>query len=156
MNEELTEILNERFEDLVFRKAALGDVIEVPARRFYEVASFLKEDERFAFDFLNNYTAVDRPPERIELYALLFSYPHRRKLALCTSLDRADPRIRTISDLWPAADWYEREMFDLFGIVFAGHPDLRRLFLPDYWKGHPLRKDYADSRIIPKPEVFCE
>ena len=83
------------------------------------------------------------PPETIEVIYHLHSQTHDRKLALKVKLDRADPRVPTVEPVWRMADWYERECYDLLGVVFEGHPDLRRILLPFDWEGHPLRKDYV-------------
>ncbi|GAB4162744.1 MAG: hypothetical protein Kow00107_09950 [Planctomycetota bacterium] len=156
MTQDIREILSSRFRDIHFVQKPIGLVATVLEWQWREVAEFCHADERLAFDFLFNYTAVDRPPEDIEVYAQLFSYLHRHKLVLRVVLERDEPELKTLSSIWPAANWYEREMFDLFGIVFLGHPNLKRLFLPDYWKGHPLLKDYQDDRIVPLPEVLSE
>ena len=71
-----------------------------------------------------------------------------------TRLPRIEPHITSVTDLWPGANWHEREVFDLFGITFDGHPDLRRLLLPDDWVGHPLRKDYEDAGMIRRPDYL--
>jgi NADH-quinone oxidoreductase subunit C len=71
---------------------------------------------------------------------------------LKTRVPREDARIESVTSLWPGAEWHEREVYDLFGIVFEGHPDLRRILLPDDWEGHPLRKDYRDDRLIRRPD----
>ena len=73
---------------------------------------------------------------------------------LKTKVRRDDPHLESLVRVWPAANWQEREVFDLFGIVFDGHPDLRRILLPEDWVGHPLRKDYEDDRIIRRPDYI--
>lgn len=150
------DILKERFGEIGFITRPMGLLAIVPPWLFREVAAFCHSDDRLAFDFLNNYAAVDRPPSSMEVYAQLYSYRHKHKLTLRLTVDRDLCELHSISSIWPAANWYEREMYDLFGITFLGHPDLRRLFMPDYWVGHPLRKDYQDSRIVPLPEVLSE
>ena len=82
----------------------------------------------------------------VDVYVLV-SIAHHRRLRLKVRLHGDDARIATVSDVWPAANWLEREVWDLFGVVFDGHPDLHRLLMPDDWEGHPLRKDYAMGRI---------
>ena len=98
------------------------------------------------FDYLVFVTAVDRPAEaRFELQYLISRYDDGRQLALVTDVPREAPEIDTVSGIWAGADWHERETFDMFGIVFRGHPFLRRILLDEDWPGHPLRKDYVDT-----------
>ncbi|MFA4985827.1 MAG: NADH-quinone oxidoreductase subunit C [Candidatus Brocadiia bacterium] len=156
MSEVIRQALLDRFPGVTFYEKAIGLVAVVPSDNFRDIAEFCRDDERLACDFLHNYAAADFPPDRMEVFVMLYSYRHGHKFTLKTSVDRAEPKLHSLSAVWPAADWYEREMFDLFGIVFAGHPDLRRLFCPDYWVGYPLRKDYQDLRIVPLPEVMSE
>jgi len=107
----------------------------------------LRDETALAFDFLQNLTAVDWiKRDTIELVYHLFSYEHRHSLAVKVDLPRAAPRAPSVTALWPSADWMEREQFDLLGVVFEGHPDLRRLLMPDDWVGHPMRKDYREPK----------
>ncbi|MCL4079027.1 NADH-quinone oxidoreductase subunit C [Coriobacteriia bacterium Es71-Z0120] len=105
------------------------------------------------FDRLGMVTAVDRGDEFEVVYRL-----QSRRLAagmfLKTAVPYSEPTVPTMCDLWPAANWQEREVYDLFGIIFEGHPDLRRILLPEDWVGHPLRKDYEDERIIRRPDYI--
>jgi NADH-quinone oxidoreductase subunit C len=116
--------------------------------RWAEVAKVLRDHDALAFDFLENVTAVDRPgtpetPGTIELVYHFFSYLRRHRFVVKIELPREAPRVRSLTPLWQSANWLEREQYDLLGVVFEGHPDLRRLLLPEDWAGHPLRKDYA-------------
>jgi len=98
------------------------------------------------FDYLLFMTAVDRPEAaRFEVVYLLTRYDDGRQLALLADVPREAPEIDTVSGIWAGADWHERETYDMFGIVFRGHPFLRRILLDDDWPGHPLRKDYVDT-----------
>lgn len=96
------------------------------------------------YNFFEDMTAVDWSPAspRFQLSYHLLSHAFKERIRLRVLLDESDPRIDSITAVWPGANYYEREVFDLFGIHFAGHPDLRRIMLPDDWQGHPLRKDY--------------
>jgi NADH-quinone oxidoreductase subunit C len=96
------------------------------------------------FDLLVELTAVDFWPRepRYEVVYILVALEHRFRLRLKVPLQGEDAHVRTVSDVWPAANWLEREVWDLFGIVFDGHPDPRRLLMPEDWEGFPLRKDY--------------
>jgi NADH-quinone oxidoreductase subunit C len=106
------------------------------------------------FDYLLFVTAVDYPAEkRIEMVYLLTNFRDGRSIALLADLDRNRPSIESVSDVWDAADWHEREVFDMFGVQFSGHPDLRRILLDDTWDGFPLRKDYVDKThdVVKRP-----
>ena len=109
------------------------------------VATFLKTDPALAFDCLSDQSGVDYPKrEQIEVVYHLFSYGRRHALTVKVGLARDNPRLATVATVWRTAIWQEREIFDLLGVVFAGHPDLRRILLPEDWVGHPLRKDYVE------------
>lgn len=119
----------------------------VAAEAIAEVAAFCKSDPELAFDNLMCLSAVDFPkekPPRMELVYHLFSYRHRHVHVLKVYLPREEPKAPTVEGVWGAANWHEREAYDLFGILFEGHSDLRRILLPDDWQGHPLRKDWQD------------
>lgn len=110
------------------------------------VCRFLRDDPDLAFDFLSDVTGVDRlmlpePSPRFEVVYHVYSLQHRRRLRLKVRV--ADGQaVPTVTGVWPTANWHEREVYDLFGVPFEGHPDLRRILMPDDWEGHPLRKDY--------------
>ena len=109
-----------------------------------EICEFLRHDPELHFDFLVDVTAVDRYPvePRFEVVYHLRSISLKHRLRLKAPLGGADPRIDSLVGLWPGANMLEREVFDLFGIHFNGHPHLCRLLMPDDWEGHPLRKEY--------------
>ncbi len=116
------------------------------ASRWVEVCRHLKETQGLQFDFCEDLTAVDWPKRNvIEVVVHLVSYPLRHTLKLKAETDRATPVIDSLTPVWKTADWFEREVYDLFGVTFTGHPDLRRIMLPDDWIGHPLRKDYQEA-----------
>jgi len=111
-----------------------------------ELCAFAKADPGLAFDALEDLTALDWPQRNvIELVLHLFSFQHRHGVVVKVELDRAAPSAPTLSAVWRAAEWFEREVLDLFGVTFVGHPDPRRIMLPDDWEGHPLRKDYREA-----------
>ena len=118
------------------------------------VARALHDRDDLAFVFLSELTAADYWPRepRFEVIYILVSLAHRRRLRLKVRLHGADAHVATVSDVWPAANWLEREVWDLFGIVFDGHPDPRRLLMPEDWDGFPLRKDYP-VQIAMKPRT---
>ena len=120
---------------------------EVPA-----LARALRDRPELAFDFLAELTAVDYWPKepRYEVVYVLVSLAHRLRLRMKVRVPADDPHVATVSGIWPAANWLEREVWDLYGIAFDGHPDPRRLLMPEDWQGYPLRKDYpVQIRMTP-------
>ncbi|MEW6500863.1 MAG: NADH-quinone oxidoreductase subunit NuoB [Thermodesulfobacteriota bacterium] len=125
--------------------------LTVPTRRYLELIAFLKNSSTLNMDFLLQVTAVDRIGH-FELLVHLFSITMGHKVFVRCVVDRQHPEIDSVSHLYPGAAWHEREVYDLFGIRFSNHPDLRRLFLEDTFPGHPLRKDFQDpSRVVQRP-----
>jgi NADH-quinone oxidoreductase subunit C len=122
----------------------LQTTIYVSADAVSGVASALRDRRDLAFTFLADITAVDFWPTepRFELVYILVSPANRLRLRLKVRLNAEGAHIATVSGIWPAANWLERELWDMFGIVFDGHPDPRRLLMPEDWDGYPLRKDY--------------
>lgn len=109
------------------------------------VATFCKTDPALRFECLSNESGVDYPKRgEIEVVYHLFSYALRHAVVLKVGVPRDHPRLATVSSVWRTAIWQEREIFDLLGVDFAGHPDQRRILLPEDWVGHPLRKDYVE------------
>jgi len=113
----------------------------IAAAKLTEIARYSRDVEQF--DLLEDYTAVDWPrrEKRFDLVAILYSFPHNTRLRLKIPL-AAGEIAASLVEIWPTANWLEREIFDMFGISFSGHPDLKRILLPEEWQGHPLRKDY--------------
>ncbi len=118
--------------------------VVVPREHLRRAAEFLHGDPEFHFAYLSDITGVDRFPvePRFELNYHLLSIPHRARLRLKVRVGASDPVVESVTAVWPVANWHEREIFDLFGVRFEGHPDLRRILMPEDWEGHPLRKDY--------------
>jgi len=118
--------------------------IVVPREHLRRACEFLATDPGLRFDFLSDITAVDKFPiePRFELNYHLVSLERRSRLRLKVRLSGQDPVAPSVVSVWPAANWHEREAFDLMGIRFEGHPDLTRILMPDDWEGYPLRKDY--------------
>jgi NADH-quinone oxidoreductase subunit C len=109
-----------------------------------EIGRWLRDEPALAFDWLACITGLDYPAEgKLAAAYDLYSTVHNHRVAVKVYVEREKARLPSVADLWPAADWHEREAYDLMGIVFEGHPDLRRILLPEDWQGHPLRKDYA-------------
>ena len=113
----------------------------IAAAQLAEIARYSRDDEKF--DLLEDLTAVDWPrrEKRFDLIAVLYSFPHNTRLRLKIPIAENE-RPASLAEIWPAAKWLEREIYDMFGMEFGGHPDLKRILLPDGWQGHPLRKDY--------------
>jgi NADH-quinone oxidoreductase subunit C len=137
--EELKEYLAPLLPEPQFEEGTEWLTIAIDPAHWEALARALRKH----FDYLFCVTAVDWRTHLTMVYHLT-STTHRHTLVVKAKLDRENPVIRTVSDIWRTAEFHEREAFDLFGIVFTGHPDLRRLFMTDEWKGWPLRKDYED------------
>jgi len=104
----------------------------------------LRDDKNCPFNFLSDVTAVDWYPSepRFEVVYHLLSIPNKERVRLTVKLEGGSPVLESLTSVWPAANFFEREVFDLFGIRFTGHPYLRRILMPEDWEGYPLRKDY--------------
>ena len=109
-----------------------------------QAAALLKDDPTCPFNFLSDITCVDWHPSepRFEVIYHLLSIPHKERVRLKVKLSGENPALDSLTSVWPGANYFEREVFDLFGVRFSGHPYLRRLLMPENWEGHPLRKDY--------------
>ncbi|MBI5399764.1 NADH-quinone oxidoreductase subunit C [Candidatus Saganbacteria bacterium] len=113
------------------------------------------ENIKAQYNFLVFITAVDYPERNvIGMVYHLRSLGNRDTLIIKIDLPREKPEIASVAGIWPAAEWHEREVFDLFGVNFLGHPDLRRILLPPDWEGSPLRKDYTKPGVIKRPETI--
>ena len=119
--------------------------VVVKADELVELAGFLRAEPRLRFDLLRCISAIDWPARNsIEVAYDLISTSLAHAFAIKVALDRTNPQVESVSGVWPAAEWHEREAFDLMGVTFLHHPDLRRILMPEDWPGHPLRKDYQD------------
>lgn len=109
-----------------------------------EVSKFLRDDPDLNFDFLSDLCGVDKTPSdnTLEVVYHLYSINKNHRVRLKAKVPTSKPNISSVVDVWKTADWHEREAYDLVGIIFDGHPDLRRILTPDGFEGHPLRKDY--------------
>ena len=125
---------------------ALGETtVIVPREQIVAACSFLKTTPGLNFDLLTDLCGFDRGPEeepRFEVNYHLFSTTRYHRLRLKVVLNEEDARVETVTGVWRTANWHERETYDLFGVIFEGHPDLRRILLPEDWQGHALRKDF--------------
>jgi len=127
--------------------------VRVEADAVARVARFLRDEPTLAFDFLMYVTAVDYPEEeKLTLLYHYFSYRHERSLLVKADVPRQGAEVPTVSHLYAAADWLEREVYDLFGVTFRDHPNLTRLLTPEGFEGHPLLKDFANDDYVPFPD----
>ncbi len=154
--EQVIQILQERFPDIALAPAPLVATpklttdqmcVRIPAERLVEVMMFLRDDERNRFEQLADLTCVDylnfpKADDRYGVTYSLLSLKHNHRLWAKCFVNDPDPEVPSVTSVWPGADWLEREVFDMFGVRFAGHPDLRRILTWDGFKSHPLRKDY--------------
>jgi NADH-quinone oxidoreductase subunit C len=142
-----TEKLRERFGDkAVLELKEFRDEVTLVVRSelIADMSLLLRDDPELRYDFLSDLCGVDWPgrPERFEVVYNLYSLRHRSRLRLKVRLPESDPAVPTVCGVWPTADWHEREAYDLYGIRFEGHPDLRRILNPDDFEGFPYRKDF--------------
>lgn len=145
---EIYEGIERRFPGKVseFKGDVLDPCLSVDPQSIVEVCRYLRDDPDLKFEVLSDLTAVDLPKEeKIQVVYHLYSYSRRHQIVLKAGLPREKPQVATMEGVWKTANWLEREVFDLFGVDFEGHSDLRRIMLPEDWKGHPLRKDYVEQ-----------
>lgn len=144
--EDIKSIIQENFPQAVLGENRESTPMTLILHRDYlhQVCDFLYASDVTYFDSLSCLTALDNGVEvnTMEVIYNLYSIPYDHHLMISVVLDRTKPSVDSISDIWRTANWHEREAFDLMGIQFEGHPDLRRILLPDDWEGHPLLKDY--------------
>ena len=152
----IVEALREAFPQLTLEPRPLltrdgrpGDqvYVRIEPRNLFDVLRFLRDDERTRFEQLSDLTCVDYLdfPDATDRYAVIYtllSVTHNHRFWIKCFVNDPEPKVPSVVSLWPGADWMEREVFDLFGVVFEGHPDLRRILTWDGFEGHPLRKDY--------------
>jgi NADH-quinone oxidoreductase subunit C len=150
---EITDLLSTQFgEPLQANTQNLQPYLTVSVEQLTDICRFLRDDERLFFDLLACITAIDNGPEAntMEVVYNLTSIPYEHNLMLKVLVPRNVkgaklPSVPSLAHIWRTADWHEREAFDLVGIQFSGHPDLRRILLPTDWVGHPLRTDYQEE-----------
>jgi NADH-quinone oxidoreductase subunit C len=146
MNEKVLEKLRAKHgEAVVEANEFRGELtIVIPKERIVEVCRFMKEDEELVFDLLADLCGIDMyiSENRFGVIYNLYSLKTRHRIRLKTFTDVENPKVPTVTGVWGTANWHERETFDMFGIIFEGHPDLRRMYMPDEFEYHPLRKDF--------------
>lgn len=141
LSPDLTPSVDEEFGEVIITVAP--EAVGRTARELHDMG----------FDRLGMVTAVDRG-DKLQLVYRLQSRSLSAAVYVKSEVPRDDAHVESLVSVWPAANWQEREVFDLFGIGFDGHPDLRRILLPPEWEGHPLRKDYTDERLIRRPDYI--
>lgn len=159
MNQLIIERLQAQFPESIQGSEEFRNDLTVTVHTvdIVEVARFLREDPALAFDMLIDLCGAERfrEGERFEVIYTLYSLKNKKYLRLKVLVGEDDPVVPTVTDVWPGANWHERETFDMFGIKFSGHPDLRRLYMPEEFEYHPLRKDFPltgipDSLPLPR------
>jgi NADH-quinone oxidoreductase subunit C len=153
--EEKNAVLTTQKENRAVRALLAADASWITQARFdrNELTLWIPRDaireaaktvQTAGYNFLTDVTCVDWYPSepRFQVTYHILSHPWKERLRLCVMVDSLDPEVASITPVWPSANFYEREVWDLFGVRFGGHPDLRRIMMPDEWVGHPLRKDY--------------
>lgn len=179
MAKRVLDALTSKFGDAIERTLTEhGDEIAYVQRaRLAEVAAWLRDDPQMAFDHAMFVTCIDllelrRPDEhgavrpvdidavgRFELCVQLRSLAHRHRVRLKVRLPEQDPKVASLTPLWPSLHWQERETFDMYGVRFEGHPDLRRIYLYDEFVGYPLRRDYPKEKrqpLVRRPDLPVE
>ena len=158
MNERILQALTSQFPGSVEAQSEFrGDLtIQVKKQDIVRVCTFLRSDPELSFDMLIDLLGVDmyRPEGRFEVVYNLYSLRNKRYVRLKVVADESDPVVPTVTGVWSGANWHERETFDMIGVRFSGHPDLRRLYMPEEYEHYPLRKDFPLMGIpdsIPLP-----
>ena len=154
---EIKETLDREFPGSVIDNEELAESqIELKPDQWLEIATYLKNDPGFSFDQLECVTGIDTGEDGpLQSRYNLHSMEHRHKIEVVISLDRNNPKVASIEQVWRVGDWFERETYDMFGIIYEGHRDLRRILCPEDWEGWPLRKDYEAQEtyhgiVVPK------
>jgi NADH-quinone oxidoreductase subunit C len=142
--QEIFEDLKKKFGDAVIegKLDAPQPWIQIAVTSTKDICQYLRDDERLQFDYMSCLSGVDYNDGKLGAVYHLTSMVHRHKIILKAICAKENPHVQSVAQVWGTANWHEREAFDLIGIVFDGHPDLRRILLPYDWEGHPLRKDY--------------
>jgi NADH-quinone oxidoreductase subunit C len=143
--QEIAESIKSKYPDSIL-EVKLDGVIDPYAKvspdRVKDVAQFMRDDDNMAFDYLMCLSGVDYGGGKLGVVYHLSSMKWHHKFTLKVEVNVDNPHVQSVESVWKTANWHEREAFDMIGIIFEGHPDLRRILLPDDWEGHPLRKEY--------------
>ena len=162
-SEQIKNRLSDQFKSSVIENEDLAEhQVEIKGKDWFDVATFMKNDPKLLFDQLECITGIDTGEDGpLQTHYNLHSMEYRHKIEVVISHDRKDPKVASIEQLWRIGDWFERETYDMFGINFTGHRDLRRILLPEDWDGWPLRKDYEEQEtyqgiVVPKVKEGLE
>lgn len=144
---QIADRIKDKFPDEVLEiKEFIGQVsVTIKKKRILEICRYLHDETDLYFNYLTDICGVDylgKKENRFEVVYHLYSIKHRHRIRLKAEVSENDPVIDSVIPVWTGGNWHERECFDMYGIVFNGHPDLRRILLPEDWEGYPLRKDY--------------
>jgi NADH-quinone oxidoreductase subunit C len=146
MKEIVLHKLKSKFPDVIVSTNDYRDELTIVVKKqsIVAICQFLKEDTELPFDSLRDICGADyyRPADRFEVIYNLYSVKSNFRIRLKVRVDEEDNHVPSVITVWPAANWYERETYDMYGIVFDGHPDLRRIYMPEEFEYHPLRKDF--------------
>ena len=150
----IIEIIKENFASDILEVHSFRDdqTITVKRERMLDIFKFIRDDSRLLMNFLMDVTAVDymkKKPTRFEMVYHLYSLKHNHRVRIKIPVDESDCVVDSLVPLWMGANWFEREVWDLYGIKFRNHPNLRRILLYEGFKGHPLRKDYPINKRQP-------
>lgn len=153
--DEIAALILERFPKLDLKRTealALQSQLEIPANQLVMVCGYLYMEPKLYFDFLNSITCIDNGVDAgtLDLIYTITSIPFEKSVHLKVVVSReleSNISVDSVSAIWKSAEWHEREIFDLFGLKFENHTDLRRILLPSDWEGHPLRKDYQEQAV---------
>ena len=141
---EIVRAIRTKFPEAIL--AVEEEAVQIDRNEVYDVFSFLRDDADLAFNYLVDITAVDRlyldEDIRFAVVYQLYSHQHQRRYRVKVPVPESESHVASITALWPSANWLEREVYDMYGITFDGHPNLQRLLMPDDYGSHPLRKDY--------------
>jgi NADH-quinone oxidoreductase subunit C len=146
--DKIVKLITEQFGSEVIEDSYINELSEhiptliVKKDKWHDVARFMYDHEELAFDYLSLSLGVDYETY-MESIVYLYSYKHRNNVCVKVKVDRDNARVASVMDIWAGADWFERETYDLLGITYEGHTNMKRILLPDNWVGHPLRKDYV-------------
>jgi NADH-quinone oxidoreductase subunit C len=146
--QEIAALLKDQFGDRILESKldGLTPWSAIEPKALLEISRFLRSDSRLSFDHLESLCGVDYK-DRIEAVYVLYSMKHHHRYTIKCFLPREDPVVHTVESIWAVANWHEREAYDMFGIVFEQHSDLRRILCPEDWEGYPLRKDYVFPKL---------
>jgi NADH-quinone oxidoreductase subunit C len=142
--QEILDTLKTKFSDAILdsKMDALQPWIRIDSNKTREICLYLRDSDSLAFDYLSCLSGLDHNDGKLSVVYHLASMGQQHKIVVKAQCTKENAHVQSVADVWGTANWHEREAFDMYGIVFDGHPDLRRMLMPYDWEGHPLRKDY--------------